>query len=134
MEITDFHQYYLRYEIGDSFYPAWKPGFEQTEHEVLLFEIETDAAISGVTTASGFAGRMDYLELAELSLVGETHEGSSRSSRSRTTQSVGPAAVALRGRALGHRRERRRETDLRTPRRERRPHPRVRVDRRTEGR
>jgi L-alanine-DL-glutamate epimerase-like enolase superfamily enzyme len=71
MEITDVNQYHLRYDMPDSFYPAWKPGFEQSEHEVLLFELETDAGISGVTTASGFAGRMDYLELAEMFLVGE---------------------------------------------------------------
>ena len=71
MEITDINQYYLEYRMDDIFRPAWKPGFEQTEHEVLLFELETDAGISGVTTASGFAGRMDYLELARMFLVGE---------------------------------------------------------------
>jgi D-galactarolactone cycloisomerase len=71
MEITGINQYHLRYEMADSFRPAWKPGFEQTEHEVLLFELETNAGISGVSTASGFAGRMDYLELAEMFLVGE---------------------------------------------------------------
>lgn len=71
MEITEINQYNLQYEMDDSFRPAWKPGFEQTEHEVLLFELETDAGISGVSTASGFAGRMDYLELAEMFLVGE---------------------------------------------------------------
>jgi L-alanine-DL-glutamate epimerase-like enolase superfamily enzyme len=71
MEITGVNQYHLRYDMANSFYPAWKPGFEQSEHEVLLFELETDAGISGVATASGFAGRMDYLELAEMFLVGE---------------------------------------------------------------
>lgn len=71
MEITDINQYHLRYEMEDAFRPAWKPGFEQTEHEVLLFELETDEGISGVSTASGFAGRMDYLELAEMFLLGE---------------------------------------------------------------
>lgn len=71
MEITGVNQYHLRYEMDDSWEPAWKPGYEQTEHEVLLFELETDAGISGVASASGFAGRMDYLELAEMFLVGE---------------------------------------------------------------
>ena len=71
MEITGVNQYHLRYGMDDSFRPAWKPGHEQTEHEVLLFELETDAGISGVATASGFAGRIEYLELAELFLVGE---------------------------------------------------------------
>ncbi len=71
MEITAINQYQLRYEMTDSFYPAWKPGIEQTDHEVLLFEVETDTGVSGVTTASGFAGRMDYVELAEMFLVGE---------------------------------------------------------------
>ena len=71
MEITAVNQYHLCYEMTGSFRPAWKPGFEQTEHEVLLFELETDAGLSGVSTASGFTGQMDYLELAEISLVGE---------------------------------------------------------------
>ena len=71
MEITSVNQYHLRHEMSDSFRPAWKPRFEQTEHEVLLFELETDKGISGVATASGFAGRMEYLDLAELFLVGE---------------------------------------------------------------
>ncbi|MBZ6496968.1 hypothetical protein [Natrinema longum] len=71
MEITGIDQSLLRYDMADSFRPAWKPGFEQTDHEVLLFELETDTDISGVATASGFAGRMDYLELAEMFLVGE---------------------------------------------------------------
>ena len=71
MEITSVNQYHLRYEMDDDFQPAWKPGFKQTEHEVLLFELETDTGISGTATASGFAGRMDYLELAEIFLVGE---------------------------------------------------------------
>lgn len=71
MEITDINQYHLRYQMDESWEPAWKPGYEQDEHEVLLFELETDAGISGISTASGFAGRMDYLELAEMFLVGE---------------------------------------------------------------
>ena len=71
MEITDINQYHLRYQMNDSWEPAWKPGYEQDEHEVLLFEIETDEGISGITSASGFAGRMDYLELAEMFLLGE---------------------------------------------------------------
>lgn len=71
MEITAINQYHLRYPLGESWEPAWKPGYEQTEHEVLLFELETDAGISGYTSASGFAGRMNYLELAEMFLLGE---------------------------------------------------------------
>lgn len=71
MEITDINQYHLRYQMDESWSPAWKPGYEQDEHEVLLFELETDEGISGITSASGFAGRMDYLELAEMFLLGE---------------------------------------------------------------
>ncbi|WP_433632932.1 mandelate racemase/muconate lactonizing enzyme family protein [Halomicrococcus sp. NG-SE-24] len=71
MEITDINQYHLRYPLDNSWEPAWKPGYEQDEHEVLLFELETDQGISGVTTASGFAGRMEYLELAEMFLLGK---------------------------------------------------------------
>lgn len=71
MEITAVNQYHLRHELEQSWEPAWKPGYEQDVHEVLLFELETDTDISGYATASGFAGRMDYLELAERFLVGE---------------------------------------------------------------
>lgn len=71
MEITDINQYQLRYDLEDSWEPAWKPGYEQDTHEVVLFEIETDTGITGHATASGFAGRMDYLELAEMFLLGE---------------------------------------------------------------
>lgn len=71
MKITDINQYHLRYEMDDSWKPAWKPGYVQDEHEVLLFELVTDEGISGVASASGFAGRMEYLELAEMFLLGE---------------------------------------------------------------
>ncbi|PSP84856.1 isomerase [Halobacteriales archaeon QS_1_68_17] len=71
MEITDVNQYDLRYDLDESWSPAWKPGYEQTVHEVTVFELVTDAGISGVCSTSGFAARMDYRELAELFLVGE---------------------------------------------------------------
>lgn len=71
MEITEINDYHLRFELEDSWEPAWKPGYEQDEHEVLLFELVTDTGLSGVASASGFAGRMDYLELAEMFLLGE---------------------------------------------------------------
>lgn len=71
MEITNVNQYQLQYELEHSWEPAWKPGYEQEVHEVILFELETDAGITGHATASGFAGRMDYLELAEMFLLGE---------------------------------------------------------------
>jgi L-alanine-DL-glutamate epimerase-like enolase superfamily enzyme len=58
MEITGDNQHHLRYQTEDSLTPAWKPGYEQDEHEVLLFELVTDEGIPGVATASGFAGRM----------------------------------------------------------------------------
>ncbi|MDG5776790.1 mandelate racemase/muconate lactonizing enzyme family protein [Haloarculaceae archaeon H-GB2-1] len=70
MEITAVNQYDLCYELSESWSPAWKPGYEQDVHEVVLFELETDAGISGVCTASGFAGRMEYRDLAEMFLVG----------------------------------------------------------------
>jgi L-alanine-DL-glutamate epimerase-like enolase superfamily enzyme len=71
MEITDVNQYHLRYDLEESWSPAWKPDYEQDVHEVLLFELVTDEGVSGVCSASGFAGRMEYLELAEMFLVGE---------------------------------------------------------------
>jgi L-alanine-DL-glutamate epimerase-like enolase superfamily enzyme len=71
MEITAINQYHLRHQLSESWQPAWKPGYKQTEHEVLIFELETSEGISGYTSASGFAGRIEYLELAEMFLLGE---------------------------------------------------------------
>ena len=71
MEITDITEYRLEYEMDATFEPSWYPGFEQSIHRVQLFEVETDAGITGITSVSGDATRVDALDLAREYLVGE---------------------------------------------------------------
>jgi L-alanine-DL-glutamate epimerase-like enolase superfamily enzyme len=71
MEITDINSYQIEYEMDAPFEPSWYPGKEQTVHEVQLYEVETDAGISGVTSVTGVASRVDSLDLAREYLVGK---------------------------------------------------------------
>ncbi|NHN42939.1 mandelate racemase/muconate lactonizing enzyme family protein [Halorubellus sp. JP-L1] len=71
MEITDINSYHIDYEMDAPFEPSWYPGFEQHVHKVQLYEVETDAGISGITSVTGDAARVDSLDLAREYLVGE---------------------------------------------------------------
>jgi L-alanine-DL-glutamate epimerase-like enolase superfamily enzyme len=71
MKITDITAYHLNYQMNNTFEPSWYPGFEQSAHEVQLFEIETSAGISGITSVSGDVTRVDALELAREYLIGK---------------------------------------------------------------
>jgi len=71
MEITGINSYNIEYEMDAPFEPSWYPGFEQTVHEVQLFAVETDAGITGITSVTGDASRVDSLELAREYLVGK---------------------------------------------------------------
>ena len=70
MEITGINTYQLDYEMDEPFEPSWYPGFEQHVHRVQLYEVETDAGLSGITSVTGDASRVDSLDLARESLVG----------------------------------------------------------------
>jgi len=70
MEITAVRQHHLRYDLDGSYEPTWVPGHTQTAHELNLFEVETDAGITGITAGPAFGG-FDYEELYESFLVGE---------------------------------------------------------------
>ena len=70
MEITGINSYQLDYEMDEPFEPSWYPGFEQHVHRVQLYEVETDAGLSGITSVTGDASRVDSLDLARESLVG----------------------------------------------------------------
>jgi L-alanine-DL-glutamate epimerase-like enolase superfamily enzyme len=70
MEITGINSYHIEYEMDAPFEPSWYPGFEQTVHEVQLYEVETDAGITGITSVTGDASRVDSLDLAREYLVG----------------------------------------------------------------
>ena len=72
MQITGVTQYHLDSPVeGDAFYPTWIPGYPQTTHELELFEIETDAGITGYGASPSFAGGLDYENPLSLFLLGE---------------------------------------------------------------
>ena len=70
MKITGINSYHIDYEMDAPFEPSWYPGFEQHVHKVQLYEVETDAGISGITSVTGDATRVDSLDLAREYLVG----------------------------------------------------------------
>lgn len=71
MQITGVNQHHVSHEIGDSFQPTWVPGYPQGAHEVELFEIETDAGITGIAASPSFAGGLDYEDALSYFLLGE---------------------------------------------------------------
>ncbi|WP_254534607.1 mandelate racemase/muconate lactonizing enzyme family protein [Halomarina litorea] len=71
MRITDVTQTHLSYPVGESFRPTWIPDYPQASHEVELFELETDAGITGVAASPSFAGGVDYEDALSYFLVGE---------------------------------------------------------------
>jgi len=71
MQITGVNQYNLEHGVEGSFQPTWIPGYPQGTHEVALFEIETDAGISGYGAMPSFAGGLDFEDPLSIFLLGE---------------------------------------------------------------
>lgn len=71
MQITGVDQHHLTYDLGGTFEPTWIPGYPQGTHELELFEIETDAGISGFAASPSFAGGLDYVDALRMFLLGE---------------------------------------------------------------
>ncbi|PSQ18888.1 hypothetical protein BRD00_03870 [Halobacteriales archaeon QS_8_69_26] len=71
MQITGVSQTHLSHDLGDTFEPTWIPGYPQGTHEVELFEIETDAGITGRAASPSFAGGLDYADALSFFLLGE---------------------------------------------------------------
>jgi len=71
MEITAITEYHLEYPMEATFEPSWYPGLEQSVHRVQLYVVETSADISGLTSVTGSATRVDALDLVREYLVGE---------------------------------------------------------------
>ncbi|MFC6731316.1 mandelate racemase/muconate lactonizing enzyme family protein [Haladaptatus sp. DYSN1] len=71
MQITGVSQYHVEHHLDGAFYPTWIPGYPQGTHEAEIFEIETDAGISGITASPSFAGGIDYENALSLFLLGE---------------------------------------------------------------
>ena len=71
MEITGVTQHHVSGELEGSYEPTWIPGYAQSEQEVELFLVETDAGITGVSASPSFGGGLDYETPLEIFLVGE---------------------------------------------------------------
>jgi D-galactarolactone cycloisomerase len=71
MKITGVSQHHLSHDLDGAFHPTWIPGYPQGSHEVEVFEIETDAGITGVAASPSFAGGVDYESALSLFLLGE---------------------------------------------------------------
>lgn len=71
MQITGVTQYHVSHPLDGAFEPTWIPGYAQHAHEAEVFEIETDAGITGVTASPSFAGGLDYETPLGLFLQGE---------------------------------------------------------------
>ena len=71
MQITGVSQYHLSHPLEGTFRPTWIPGYPQASHEVELFEIETDAGITGYAASPSFAGGLEYDDPLSLFLLGE---------------------------------------------------------------
>lgn len=71
MEITSVRQHRLEHPLPGPFHASWVPGGTQTALTVDLFEVETDAGITGVTAFPSFPGGLDLEPALEQVLVGE---------------------------------------------------------------
>ncbi|MFD1646233.1 mandelate racemase/muconate lactonizing enzyme family protein [Haloarchaeobius litoreus] len=71
MQITGVTQHHLSHQLDGHFEPTWIPGYPQSSHEVELFEVETDAGITGLCASPSFAGGLSYETPLSLFLTGE---------------------------------------------------------------
>lgn len=70
MQITGVTQYHVSHALDGTFHPTWIPGYPQGTHEAEVFEIETDAGITGITASPSFAGGIQYEDILNLFLSG----------------------------------------------------------------
>jgi len=93
MKITGVTQYHVSDPLEGAFRPTWIPGYPQSTHETEVFEIETDAGITGVTASPSFAGGLDYETPLELFLVGQDpHDIEGINRRIESIETIGPRA------------------------------------------
>jgi L-alanine-DL-glutamate epimerase-like enolase superfamily enzyme len=71
MQITGVNQYHLAHDVEGHFEPTWIPGYPQGTHECELFEIETNAGLTGYGAMPSFAGGMDFADPLSVFLLGE---------------------------------------------------------------
>jgi len=91
MEITGVTQHHVSHPLEGSFQPTWIPGYPQATHEAEVFEIETDAGITGITASPSFAGGVEYETPLELFLVGQDpHDVEGILRRMEAVETIGP--------------------------------------------
>lgn len=91
MQITGIRQTHLSHVADGPFYPTWIPGYPQGIHEVELFEIATDAGITGITASPSFAGGFDYANPLETFLIGhDPHDVRGFRRKLSTVDLIGP--------------------------------------------
>ncbi|WP_435358881.1 mandelate racemase/muconate lactonizing enzyme family protein [Haloarchaeobius sp. DFWS5] len=71
MQITGVTQHHRSHPLDGTFEPTWIPGYPQASHEVELFELRTDADITGLAASPSFAGGLTYETPLSLFLTGE---------------------------------------------------------------
>ena len=91
MKITGVNQYHVSVPLDGAFRPTWIPGYPQTSNEAEVFELETDAGITGVTASPSFAGGLEYERPLELFLIGQDpHDIEGILRRIESVESIGP--------------------------------------------
>lgn len=72
MEITGIDQYHLVRDLDGAWSPSWIPGVESETHEVDLFAVRTDSAVTGFTAMPSFpGGGLELVSGFESVLIGE---------------------------------------------------------------
>ena len=91
MHITGVTQHHVSHPLDGAFEPTWIPGYAQHSHEAEVFEVETDAGITGVTASPSFAGGLEYETPLSLFLQGEDpHDIESIMGKLASVDLVGP--------------------------------------------
>ena len=91
MRITAVNQYHVSHPLEGTFRPTWIPDYPQATHEAEVFEVETDAGLTGITASPSFAGGLDYETPLELFLVGQDpHDIGGIRRRIESIETIGP--------------------------------------------
>jgi D-galactarolactone cycloisomerase len=91
MKITGITQHHVSHPLDGAFRPTWIPGYPQATHEAEVFEVETDAGVTGVTASPSFAGGLEYETPLELFLVGQDpHDIGGIRRRIESIETIGP--------------------------------------------
>ena len=91
MQITGLTQHHVSHPLDGVFEPTWIPGYPQTSHEAEVFQVETDAGITGLAASPSFAGGIQYADPVSLFLMGtDPHDVDGILARLESVDLVGP--------------------------------------------